>query len=328
MRVFGWIADRPACEYYRVRLPFSQLAKQCHQVDVARLLLGARHTSDVIVGQGLALPDQSFVWRNMCRERTGCVYDMDDDLFSVTPDNKAAYPLYSDPAIQDHIRRNLAAAHVVTVTNERLARIAQEFNDNVAILPNCIPGWLLEHQPQQWPFPVIGWAGGDSHARDFGEIAKPLRRYLQAHPDVAFHCVGADYTARVKTLRSNVAHSGWTNNTESYLRSIDFTVGLAPLRDTVFARSKSPLKALELAALGIPCIASNIPPYSKFVLHGVTGFLVNNGREFEAALAELVGDPELRAEMGRNARRQAAKHTIEQHGHLWAAAYAKAMEAR
>lgn len=325
MDVFGWAADRPACLYYRLRLPFAQLAKRGHRTSVARLLLGQRHTADVIVGQCVYLPDQSYLWRNVCAEqRAVCVYEMDDDLFSITPDNRAAYAAYMDPEIQDHIRKNIAAAHLVTVTNERLAAVAREFNAHVAILPNYIPAWLLDHEPRRYPFPVIGWAGGDSHGRDFGEIARPLRRFLRDNTDVAFHCIGADYTDRVRTRHSNVGHTGWTNNTEDYLRTIDFTYGLAPLRDTPFARCKSPLKALEAAALGIPCIASNIPPYSEFVQHGVTGLLVDNAKEFDLALNDM-RDSQWRDYLSVNARKQAAEHVIEDHAWKWEDAYQEAI---
>lgn len=326
MQIFGWTADRPACLYYRIRQPFAQLNTMGHETSYGRLLLGQRNTADIIVGQCIALPEQSLTWRGVCAEqRAVCVFEMDDDLFNIEPDNKAAYRVYSDPEIQAHLRANLEAAHLVTVTNERLAAIARQFNDHVAVLPNYIPAWMLTHEPRRWPFTVVGWAGGDSHSRDFGEVAKPLRRYLQSHPDVAFHNLGADYTSRVRTPKANVAHTGWTNDTESYLRSLDFTIGLAPLRDTPFARSKSPLKALELAALGIPCIASNIPPYSEFIDDGVTGVLVDSGRQFEMTLTEMVRDHAWRAQLGVSARKQATEHTIEANAWRWQHAYETAL---
>jgi glycosyltransferase involved in cell wall biosynthesis len=65
----------------------------------------------------------------------------------------------------------------------------------------------------------------------------------------------------------------WNIDVPTYLRTIDFDfdIGLSPLRDTQFARSKSPLKALEYGALGIPVVAANVEPYASFVRHGETG---------------------------------------------------------
>jgi glycosyltransferase involved in cell wall biosynthesis len=101
-----------------------------------------------------------------------------------------------------------------------------------------------------------------------------------------------------------------------YYRSIDFHIGLAPLRAHTFNRSKSPIKAIELAALGIPSICSNFGPYSEVVRHGETGFLARQPHEWATYLRELL-DPEVRRVMGEKARAIAAEHTIERNIELW-----------
>jgi hypothetical protein len=70
------------------------------------------------------------------------------------------------------------------------------------------------------------------------------------------------------------------------------------LQWTVFASSKSYIKALEYAALGIPVIASDAEPYRDFVVHGVTGFLVRRDHEWLSYLRELASDDGLRQSMG------------------------------
>ena len=326
MRIFGWLSGWDGCAHSRVRLAFEQLNHLGHHASYGTLLLGARDSADVIVAQRKALPEESRYWQATCRRgRALCVYEMDDDMLAVEPDNWAAYRQYGQPEIQDHIRRNITSAHLVTVPTERLATVAREFNNNVAVLPNYIPAWMLDHQRPRRDEITIGWGGGSSHSRDFGEIAKPLRRYLQAHPEVLFHCVGMDYTSRVKTYKGRAVHTPWHHNPDDYMRAMDYDISLAPLRDTPFARSKTAVKALEAAALGIPCIASNIPPYSEFIRDGETGILVNTPREFEAALADLVADEDWRQRLGANGRLQAAEHTIEDHAWRWANAYEQAL---
>jgi glycosyltransferase involved in cell wall biosynthesis len=76
------------------------------------------------------------------------------------------------------------------------------------------------------------------------------------------------------------------------------------------------VKALEMAALGIPCIASDVGPYSGFVRHGETGFLVRRPHEWARYLRQLL-DPVARQEMGDKARALAADYTIETNIELW-----------
>jgi glycosyltransferase involved in cell wall biosynthesis len=101
----------------------------------------------------------------------------------------------------------------------------------------------------------------------------------------------------------------------------DLHIGLAPLADDHFNRSKSYVKTLEYAGLGIPVIASNVGPYRDFVQHGITGFLANNEAEWTRYLRLLGSDENLRQWMGTNAREVAAKNTIQGNAWRWLNTY-------
>ena len=103
---------------------------------------------------------------------------------------------------------------------------------------------------------------------------------------------------------------------------------IAPLADIPFNYSKSHLRALDAAALGIPVIAQDLPPYREFVVDGVTGYLVSTHDEWRARLTELINDEQAREEMGRKAREVAAGHTIQEHWVRWQAAYEMAARSR
>jgi len=106
-----------------------------------------------------------------------------------------------------------------------------------------------------------------------------------------------------------------------YYAKIDFDIGLAPLKATKFSAAKSAIKALEYAALGIPVVASDTPPYNDFVIDGVTGWLVRKDHEWAVRLRELINDEAMRTEMGTKAKEQASRHTIQEHWDDWATAY-------
>ena len=62
-----------------------------------------------------------------------------------------------------------------TIWRERMSR----FNPNVAVVPNMIDAALPTMQRVRRDRVTIGWAGGDSHARDLGRITTPLHRIVR-----------------------------------------------------------------------------------------------------------------------------------------------------
>jgi D-inositol-3-phosphate glycosyltransferase len=71
------------------------------------------------------------------------------------------------------------------------------------------------------------------------------------------------------------------------------------------------LVALEAAACGTPVVAAAVGGLRTLVDHGRTGFLVHgrNPADYAAPLAQLLTDPSLAAEMGRNAVARSARYT-------------------
>jgi len=222
--------------------------------------------------------------------------------------------------VRDSIRYMLERSEMVTVSTPFLAEQVSAYSSCVRVLPNCVNADLLDLNRRlgREGRVTVGWAGGQSHLPDWAHAAEWIRPVLQRHPDADFHFVGADYSP---LLHHPCLWTGWTEDIWDYYRSIDFDIGLAPLGDIPFNRSKSHLKALEYAALGIPVIATDMEPYRDFVLDGVTGYLVSTPQEWDKRLTELINDEAAREEMGAAARARAAQFTIQQNWQLWESAY-------
>ncbi|MFE7237171.1 glycosyltransferase [Streptomyces sp. NPDC057580] len=319
--IFGWQADESGCGYYRVQLPMQGLAALGHSVaHSVRMPESARdNPSTVIVGQRVCKPNPTVLWQHLAAQGRKLVYEIDDNLWDVDGSSPAAHKFFADPEIRANLQRNIEVATAVTVTTEPLADIVRQWNRNVHVVPNAIPDWMLDHQParQGDGTLTVGWGGSATHNMDWAEVADQLRRFLNRNPGTEFHCLGNDYASWMRIPQGRARFTPWVPDVEAFLRTIDYHVGLAPLRPHVFNQAKSALKAIECGALGIPVVASAVRPYEDYVQHGVTGYLVRRDHEWGQCLRALVNDSDLRAAMGAAAREQAAAHTISRTAALW-----------
>lgn len=328
MRIVYWTADQSGCAYYRCRLPGEQLRTLGHDVTWGQHLHpDARHGVDVLVGQRISEPGPSRLWRSLAAEgRSKMVFELDDDFWSVDPANKPAHQYYT-PAVLDQFTENIRVADLVTVSTVALADVVSRWNGNVEVLSNCIPARLLD-QPGPEPDPetvTIGYAASPSHARDFGEVAKPLKRVLQKHGGAAeFHCLGSDFTDRVVSIKGRTRHTPWVPDVDTYLDTVDFDIGIAPLHDNVFNASKSHIKALEYAAMGIPVIASPVGPYAQAVRGDSAPLLLaHDPRHWNQLLDDLVRNSDLRKDYRTRGRAWAAMYAIEDNAQLWEKVYSR-----
>lgn len=316
--------DGGGCGWYRIKLPLGEVARHGHDVKIVLgrdVSVADARTWPLIIAERLDKHDALPLWRRL-RATSKLVYEIDDDIFNVPPVNWQAYGTYSKKDTQDAVAHAAEVANLVTVTTEPLAEVMRAYNDNVAILPNYIPGWVCDLPDTDHPL-AVGWSGGASHALDIAEVAAPVRKFLDRNPDWSMRLMGTDYRPTIRHERTSF--TPWipvTSDPEGFYSAPDWDIGLAPLaRAGVFKQSKSYIKALEYAARGIPVLASDAEPYRDFVIDGVTGFLIRYDHEWLKRLDELANDDGLRERMSAAAREHARKFTIEDHWQEWAQAY-------
>lgn len=331
MRIKGVMRQLEGGGYYRIRQPLDELAKHGHEAScyMAKTDVTGDDT-DLIVGQfiggqsvitgtsGVPVNAVTLVhhwWLELARDAK-LVYELDDDPFEIESHNPQ-HQHYANPASHDSISFCLEVANLVTVSTPVLAERMRTINPNVVVLQNRIDESMLSMTRPRRDKLTIGWAGSFSHLQDIKECAYGLRRTLDHH-DVEAHFIGSDFR---RLIGREIRFTPWCVNTMDYYKLIDFDIGLAPLLPTRFAETKSHIKALEYAALGIPVIASDTAPYRDFVIDGVTGFLVRREHEWASRLRELVNDEAMRTEMGAKARELASQWTIQTGYRDWECAY-------
>lgn len=317
--VFGWQADQTGCGTYRITLPMQGLAALGHTTSHSQNMPAAvRCNPDtIIIGQRVCMPGPSRLWQALAREGRKLVFEIDDDLWNIDASSTRAHKFFADPDIRKRLEDNIRAATAVTVTTVPLAERVAVWNPSVHVVPNAVPDWLLDHQPPQRDDGTltIGWGGSPTHNMDWQQASGQLRRFLQRNPSTEMHCIGSNYAIGLNGCRTRF--TPWVPDVATFLRTIDYHIGIAPLRPHVFNQAKSAIKAIEAASLGIPVVASAVRPYEDYVQHGHTGFLVRRDHEWAQHLRALTNDPGMRAEMGANARTQARQHTVSAVAPLW-----------
>lgn len=316
----------------RITQPLRELAKHGHEVtfSVSRETETIEHmrnaaSFDVVVCQRLAGYKGMPMWRRARTPANRLVYETDDDLFNVDPINWSAYEQFRKPDIREAIMGYCQTADLITVTCENLAEVHRELNKSTAVLPNCIPEYVLELPRTENRRPRLGWVGGASHGLDIHEASSSVRRFLARNDKWDLYLGGMDYRPSFNVRNwDQMLFAEWRDiflAEREYYESIDFEIGLAPLKDTEFARSKSPIKALEYNARGIPVIASDVLPYRDYIVHGENGFLVKDNHEWMKYIRLLADNPDLRKEMGEKGKIHAGELTVENNWQRWEKAY-------
>lgn len=247
---------------------------------------------------------------------------------------------HPDKLSVDWLNEGLRFCNLVTVSTPALQEHYSRYNGNVQVLPNFLDWDMWRDVTPQYeverPKVRVGWMGwlrwrGD----DLERLRSWIGPWLQQHPNVEFVSVGElggnrksrreaghvsvhDYLRIPRAQRVTVRGAPFQRLPE-ITATID--IGLVPLEPSEFNECKSYLKGLEYAACGIPCVASPSQQYREFVREGVDGFLAANPGDWVGRLDELVGDDDLRRQMGRAALEKARSLTIGRHWRLWEQAW-------
>jgi len=252
------------------------------------------------------------------------VVECDDNYMDVPSWNEAFKSFSPGTGYRRFAIDCMRNSDAVVVTTPHLQDAYSQFNDNVFLLENSLDfkgdrkfiGWDRV-SPRKHKGIRLGWIGGRTHFDDLMMVAPALREVLLKHPEVSLTLVNSAFDLSCEALgRKNpleglknvlyVNRSVAINRYAPFMASFGFDVGLAPLVDCNFNRSKSNLRWLEYSALGIPSVCSEVSHYSKTVRNGIDGILIkdNDLQKWQEALDLLIMDQPLREQIGRAAAKR------------------------
>lgn len=271
-------------------------------------------TASTVVTNRPVTPEVSELVCRWAAEGRRVIVDNDDDFDAIPPEHGI-----SGRYNNEHMHRACKAAAVNTVSTAALAR-RYGYNETY-VLPNCIPASYLKVAPRgrREPTHWVGWSGSISaHPRDLEVVGDGLRSALKTRiaqtvylgPKEDVHEVSFQLGCVPVTPLGFVSLVGFPSVIG------EFTIGIVPLARNAFNDSKSWLKGLELAAVGVPVIASPTPDYLR--LYSLGGcLLARNPDEWRDHLGKLLDNQSYRREVAKSARDMAQRWTYERRAQEW-----------
>ena len=260
------------------------------------------YKADLIITQRYGVPGEEAADALAAHARAteaALVYDLDDDLLNVPLTHADAVELRPKARV---VLRMLRQATQVWVSTPELAAAIAYVRDDAVIVPNALDErlWVAPAAAPRGPgSPLrILYMGTATHGADFALIQPGLARLKEEFGDrVSVDMLGVtsagDLPSWIRRLGMTAAgyacYPGFVN---WIIQQPAWDVGLAPLADTAFNRSKSMIKTLDYGALGLPVLASDTPAYRGSLADGWGGQLVTNDpHAWYAALSWLRRDP-------------------------------------
>lgn len=232
--------------------------------------------------------------------------------------------------------KRMLAAHEMCMSNcdgvicstEFIARRYRRFNSRVWVCENAVDTARYRLTRPTRPMVNLGWAGGTGHARAAIPWMREVYYVLGERPHAGFVSIGERFADPMAKRYPNRAISIPFTMLDVYPAAMTmFDVALAPAGKGLFFRGKSDLRWLEAGALGVPIIADPVV-YPK-IEHGSTGFHASTPQEARELMLWLIDEPDLRSEVGDNAREHVLKtRDIRVAVSQWATAIRQAIENR
>jgi glycosyltransferase involved in cell wall biosynthesis len=257
------------------------------------------------------------------------VIDIDDDLSALPPKNRAfevMHPKFGQRP--DHSWKNTQlaceASTTVVASTEALIPVYGG-KGNARVIKNHVPSRYFD--VKHYDSPVFGWGGSVYYHPDDLEITGNAVRRL-TNEGYSFRIIGdGDGVRAALGLNDHPEITGIVDLRSAWPDTLSsLGVGMAPLSDTRFNRSKSWLKMLEMASLGVPSVSSPRAEYTKLHNDAGIGFLAHKPQQWYRFLKKLLDEEPLRREMSEAGREAARAYTLEDNAWQWYEAWMDAIK--
>ena len=316
--------------------------------------------SDVIFMQSPCGIESTLEYIKLFQLGKASIADFDDNLFDCHPLNPgyatlgmhdititladgSKETLWKDGrlgfSIKDNARRfcafidTLLVANTVTTTTNylrgELSESSSKDPEDFVVIPNSIDfnkfrpfeSKRLDHSKLR-----IGWTASDSHILEGNLVMRIINELYKRRSDFQFVILG-----NVEKLRlvAGIFPVEWHQfvDLEVYplkLASLELDIGICPLVDHSFNRSKSALKWSEYSSVGVPSVCSDVQPY-WVIKDGQDGFRAHDVDTFVDKICVLMDNEKKRKDIANNAYdRNFEDFNIDKNCEMWLQTFERA----
>ncbi|MDO9021175.1 MAG: glycosyltransferase [Deltaproteobacteria bacterium] len=253
--------------------------------------------ADVVVLNGVCNPDLLPIIRRRRDAGALTVFEINDDMGAV-PAWSPVSAFFASPENVRLFRRIAQSCDAVQYSVDELMRCYGHLNPRGRVFPNQVVALPPRRAAPAVPSDglVIGWGGSSGHLDDMAAVAGALSGFVLRHPQVTLHLMCSDAIWRLfGALPEGRKRRTAPGSIEAYFDFVaGLDVGIAPIADTAFNRSRSDVKFLEYAGWGAVPVVQSLTPYLGTVRDGDNGFLFATPEELVAVLEALAADPAAR----------------------------------
>jgi len=206
-----------------------------------------------------------------------------------------------------------------TTTTNFLADKLREHNKKVFIVPNKltekdveIANEIISDNSRKISVDSrvvrIGYFSGTlSHNKDFATVSDALMEIMEKYENAELVLVGPlDVESKLNKYKERIRQLPFVAREKHFANIAGIDINIAPLEiGNPYCESKSELKYFEAAIVGVPTVAAATEPFKQAIKDGVDGLVAADMYEWIKKLEMLIGNKNLRENMGAMARQKA-----------------------
>jgi glycosyltransferase involved in cell wall biosynthesis len=269
--------------------------------------LNAINSADLVVFCRNTEPAYSHLLNQAVATHKPIIFDLDDNFWDV--------PFESDPELARYHRlplriqqleKYITHSSLIRVYSPVMKEIVSKLNPKVRLLKAGFDFGMLRKPAFKGSSDKLQIVYATSRIVDnqYLLFSESLKRVLDKYSNKVELTIWGCQSSELVGYRG-VKFMPLIPDYERFLRefsSFGFDIGLAPLEDTPFHRSKTNTKFRDYGASNIAGIYSNTPVYSSCVENNVTGILVDNEPDaWFAGISKLIDNADLRKSIQKNA---------------------------
>jgi len=218
------------------------------------------------------------------------IFDFDDAIYT-----RERKPYFWITRLRVHKRLHLwlKNADIVTTANQYLADYAHRYSDNVRVIPMALD---MELWKPKIKIPgnqiVMGWTGAPVNIPLIEELDPVFSYLLNKYPNLKL----AIFSGKKPILTCPYDYHPFVSGKETdFIQGLD--IGLLPLIDEEFYYGKSPIKAIQYLACGVP-VVGNVIGATREILNPENSISISSENDGVHAIEKLINNRNLIRSMG------------------------------